>query len=327
MLSLFTAVDQSYETVADPNGNREIRKYVTNVRTAKKRLDIRGYSIAAAEISYTEYRDSEIADLAEYLADLDSSDDSFSLYCEKQACLDSSNAQDVIEAYRAILREVEFIEYCDKEYRGSNALARVICENIDEYPLGLPVADIRYTFRLILECFSDDSCVIFDASDLVEGGWYGPDDDFITIANKQLTGRYQYDSPILILTEGSTDKWILERSLRLLHPEYAPLFSFMDFNTSNAAGGASALVATVKSFVGAGIPNRVIALFDNDTAARDAAKVLQSVTLPPNIKCRWLPKPADSWRIARAIANGGGEDRSVAEGRGGVGSQGNRASI
>ena len=43
--------------------------------------------------------------------------------------------------------------------------------------------------------------------------------------------------------------------------------------------------------------------------------------------CRWLPKPADSWRIARAIANGGGEDRSVAEGRGGVGSQGNRASI
>jgi len=26
--------------------------------------------------------------------------------------------------------------------------------------------------------------------------------------------------------------------------------------------------------------------------------------------CRWLRKPADSWRIARAVANEGGEDRS-----------------
>ena len=31
--------------------------------------------------------------------------------------------------------------------------------------------------------------------------------------------------------------------------------------------------------------------------------------------CRWLPKPADSWRIAQAIANEGGEDRSVGGGR------------
>ena len=28
------------------------------------------------------------------------------------------------------------------------------------------------------------------------------------------------------------------------------------------------------------------------------------------LHCRWLRKPADSWRIARAVANEGGEDRS-----------------
>ena len=38
--------------------------------------------------------------------------------------------------------------------------------------------------------------------------------------------------------------------------------------------------------------------------------------------CRWLPKPADSWRIARAIAIGGGEDRSVAGGRRRLGARG-----
>jgi len=43
-----------------------------------------------------------------------------------------------------------------------------------------------------------------------------------------------------------------------------------------------------------------------------------AVSLPGSRKrplCRWLPKPADSWRIARAIANEGGEERSVAGGR------------
>jgi len=46
------------------------------------------------------------------------------------------------------------------------------------------------------------------------------------------------------------------------------------------------------------------------------------VALVVVFQCRRLPKPADSWRIARVIANGGGEDRSVAGGRRGLGSTG-----
>jgi len=49
-------------------------------------------------------------------------------------------------------------------------------------------------------------------------------------------------------------------------------------------------------------------------AIRDEAPVppvetqLSGADIP--LSCRWLRKPADSWRIARAVANEGGEDRS-----------------
>ena len=63
----------------------------------------------------------------------------------------------------------------------------------------------------------------------------------------------------------------------------------MDFHTSNIAGGASALVHTLKAFVSAGIRNKMIAVFDNDTAARDALRAVDGVALPDNIRILTLP--------------------------------------
>jgi hypothetical protein len=63
----------------------------------------------------------------------------------------------------------------------------------------------------------------------------------------------------------------------------------MDFETSKAEGGAGALVNTVRSFIGAGIMNRTIALFDNDTAAGEALRSLALIAIPENIKIMRLP--------------------------------------
>jgi hypothetical protein len=63
----------------------------------------------------------------------------------------------------------------------------------------------------------------------------------------------------------------------------------MDFEGMAVPGGAGALVATVKAFAGAGITNRVVALFDNDSAGRDAARQLAAVTLPANYRVLTYP--------------------------------------
>jgi hypothetical protein len=89
---------------------------------------------------------------------------------------------------------------------------------------------------------------------------------------------------IIVLTEGSTDSEFLSRSIRVLYPNYQEYFYFMDFKTSSSAGGAGDLVSKVKAFIGAGIKNKITAIFDNDAAAIDALTSLSKVNLPYNIK-------------------------------------------
>ncbi len=62
----------------------------------------------------------------------------------------------------------------------------------------------------------------------------------------------------------------------------------MDFGLK-PAGGVGPLVYDVKSFAGAGIENRIIALFDNDTAAFSAVDILKNINIPNNIIIRHYP--------------------------------------
>ncbi len=63
----------------------------------------------------------------------------------------------------------------------------------------------------------------------------------------------------------------------------------MDFEGARVAGGAGALAAMVKAFVGAGILNRIVAVFDNDTAGASALHSLRQIRLPANIAVLQYP--------------------------------------
>src|SRR5579862_3918222 len=63
----------------------------------------------------------------------------------------------------------------------------------------------------------------------------------------------------------------------------------MDFEAARVEGGASHLSRIVKSFAGAGIANKVIALFDNDTVGQDAVRLLRQIKLPGNLSVLKLP--------------------------------------
>jgi len=104
-----------------------------------------------------------------------------------------------------------------------------------------------------------------------------------------LQEEYSSFQKIIVLTEGSIDSMVLEKSLQLLYPQLHEYYSFMDFGNSNASGGASTLVANIKAFIGSGIANRVVALFDNDTAAKVAMKGLRDVNIPNNFKILQYP--------------------------------------
>lgn len=66
-------------------------------------------------------------------------------------------------------------------------------------------------------------------------------------------------------------------------------FSFFDFEGARAGGGAGVLVNTLKAFIAAGIANRTIAIFDNDTAARVAMRTLNAIRLPETVRALRYP--------------------------------------
>lgn len=92
---------------------------------------------------------------------------------------------------------------------------------------------------------------------------------------------------MIVLTEGSTDASFLSSALSLIYPHLVDFLKFMDFGVG-AEGGASALARSVKSFAASGVANRVIAIFDNDTAASDVL-VAMNATLPNTFRVLRYP--------------------------------------
>ena len=161
-------------------------------------------------------------------------------------------------------------------------LVRYILDNFDDHVFEFLSSDVRVFLRLACDLVGPNSAFVQDITDLVGGGYYDEDEPVCDNAIRELTSHPE-SSPCIILTEGSTDIAILRSALDLLYPHLVGYYTFFDFRTSNSRGGAGQLAAVVKAFVAAGIANRVIALFDNDTAARDARRSLHSIPLPPNV--------------------------------------------
>jgi hypothetical protein len=73
--------------------------------------------------------------------------------------------------------------------------------------------------RLALDAFPDDAPVTYALTDLLMSGCFDSEADVIQYAEYLISREYDVNRTMIILTEGSTDRWILERSLRLVRPQ------------------------------------------------------------------------------------------------------------
>lgn len=169
-------------------------------------------------------------------------------------------------------------------------LERFLLEDLDHQRFfRYPDGDFRFFIRAALEAFERDAICYLDLTDVIEGGYCNAKTRFAESARAELTVDHPFNSKVIILTEGTSDRRALEGALQLLYPHLVEYYSFMDFESASAPGGASRLVNVLKSFVGAGITNRVIALFDNDTGAASALRALDRVMMPSTMRALQLP--------------------------------------
>jgi hypothetical protein len=147
----------------------------------------------------------------------------------------------------------------------------------------------RTILRLALDVSTDPGWPVrYNLDDLQSYRLLTPGTPITDQAREERRREIATDAPLVILTEGSSDSQLLSEAVRVTHPHLVGFLRFMDFG-SGAEGSASSLVKLVRSFVGAGIANRVLVLADNDTAAHDALDNLKRQSLPDGYRIMHYP--------------------------------------
>ncbi|NMF58079.1 HEPN/Toprim-associated domain-containing protein [Pseudanabaena yagii] len=293
LMSLFRATDKKIITVKDksklPNQLSRWIEYIekddeinmvfysTSTKVIKDRLELSGYSLEISKKVYEVYLQKALNDYKKRF----------------EPYLDILSAMNV-EYWLSMLKEIRVRNIRNKPYdreKNENPFISYMCSH-DWYGFpcigyyGSPDVYICIALRLILETCIEDEEFIYDLTDLILGQCFDLDDDFVDYTSSLVGDK----GKIIILTEGKSDTFILSESLELLYPHLSDYFSFMDFDGAKVGGGADSLATMVKSFSGAGVLNRIIAVFDNDTAAHVALKMLRKIRVSNNIKIMSLPE-------------------------------------
>lgn len=149
--------------------------------------------------------------------------------------------------------------------------------------------DFRIRLRLALDVAADATGPVrYNLDNLLADGLLTANNPITDHARDRRARSLATDAPLVILTEGSSDAQLISEAIEVTHPHLAAFMRFMDFG-SGAEGGAASLAKLVRSFMGAGIANRVLAIADNDTAAWDALKSLKRDGVPDNYRVIHYP--------------------------------------
>ena len=257
-------------------------EYRCTASVARDRLDLKGFTHEVAEASFKAGLKDEIHRYEEY------STRSPGIFDESLRVLRSLTVKSWLKAFGRIRDEglttsvLDGLPPSDEQL----PLLKYMLESSREF-YGFPGFDHRHFARLIIEGASQQ--VAYDLSDLVAGGWVDEADDLVAVAEDLMDEDFLLAHRVIFLTEGDTDKGILERSLRLLYPHLADYFNFFDFTGRKVGGGVGELANLVRAFAAADVRHRILALFDNDTAAKAALSNFNLDGLPNNIAVRHYP--------------------------------------
>jgi len=267
-------------------------QYRSTIQTFKKRLEFFGFTLDVAKRVFEIARQEEIKDIQR----------SIKLWLDRATSLESENS--IIARYRRGLELVSsadfdsWIEAIRGAYRSPASdypdEIRTLADHFQPvlrttgYVRFPGTVDPRFRLRLELEAATTDE-VVLDVSELVNDECYSLSSPMTEYARDELPSPERERCHIIILTEGSTDQFYLERAFALFHPELADYVSFLDFNGWNVPGGASFLESMIRSFMAAGIRDRIVAIFDNDTAGFASHQRLARLALPSNIRVLRYP--------------------------------------
>jgi hypothetical protein len=263
--ALFTEADRYFEAVQEDD-ERDSYGYQTTARRMRERLQARGFSARRAWSGLA----SAVAKWAEEPGD-------------------GRPPGSVEDEFQRFVRQLEDVSPGSfEEFLNS---AQELHAARDQPSAFLWHLDTRDVLRLLLDRVPDDTVVALDLSELIRCCIeMDPQRLVAEPARQEQLQRVAVDSPLIVLTEGSTDSRLLSDGMKITHPHLSGFINFIDFDSVNAEGGVAMLPKIVYAFVASGVANRIAAIGDNDTEAHDALeKIKTDPNLPDNVRVLHYP--------------------------------------
>jgi hypothetical protein len=282
--ALFQESDRDPQPTPPPRGEEEDTypeyRYSASRQTILRRLSLLGATREAAEKAFEAWLKDQRERWAEHAREGWGQDTA------------GAAEQLTLEAWRRRVPGVLATLYSPDEAdrKPTDVLDRLLREG-DLEDSWLWIADYAspLSLRALLDAAEHVQTVTLDMSELVINGYYGSDRPLETEARTNVFITYNPLSPTLILAEGSSDIAVLRASLPVLYPELTDYFSFFNHTELSVDGGAVYLVKFLKAFAAARMTTRMIAVFDNDAAGRQALAQARALALPDNIIVTCLP--------------------------------------
>jgi len=249
--------------------DREIAyEYQTTVKIAIERLEIMGYSLSKTKFDFIKSKNKLIEEYIDILESNDSCEFTNGMYSNKIKFLQPLQFDDFINAFREIITRklVKHDRY--KDYNLSS-LVNYLLDDGD--PFDFPYSEDGFYYRTLLESCNKNALVIQDITEVVNAGYYKPEEEIIKNQKK-----------ITILTEGTSDINIISKSIQLLYPHLFDYYNFKDFKISSASGNAHQLFLEIKSLIAINHKGKIVALFDNDGEGLKWFDELKKIKIPEN---------------------------------------------
>lgn len=247
------------------------------LREVLPRLELLGFTLAAAKHEYE-----TVAGLAGSVAlpiEFDELADALRKLDVDAAAVDYKSDYDFGEFFaREIFDRLKLRSLSPNDYHTRYNLGQVM-ENFHPYAV----------LRLLAENPQNlDRQVSWHFYDVVQGGWVDRDD---VITDLGQVRRF------LIVTEGSSDARIIGHALKLLRPEVAHFFRFVDMEEGYPFTGTGNLHRFCQGLVSIGIENNVAVVYDNDAEGCARFVDTRRLRLPSNMRVMRLPDHPSLSRI------------------------------
>jgi hypothetical protein len=125
-----------------------------------------------------------------------------------------------------------------------------------------------------------DLPITWQFADVADGGW---------ATRATFEAPLRQSSRFLIVTEGSSDVQILRHGLKLLYPDLADFFDFVDMQENYPFSGTGNLYNFVRGLISIKIQNNIIVVFDNDNEGVFNWERSRKLSSPANMRIVKLP--------------------------------------